>query len=91
MRQIVEYINHTHNESKGSKFKEQIKYSKSDWDKWKKEAKEVFIGNYDEDPDLELAYIPNHKDRIMDHIGTYNKKTKVLFCDDIELFGHEIK
>ena len=74
----------------GSSFKEKVKYSLSDWEKWKKETEEdVLIGNYENEPNLELVYIPNHKDKIMDHIGTYNKSAQVLFCDDIKIFGHE--
>ena len=85
MKDIVSKINEN-----GSSFSEQVKYSKSDWEKWKKETKEdVFIGNYENEPDLELIYIPNHKEKTMDHIGTYNKKTGVLFCNDINLFGNE--
>lgn len=85
MKDIVSKINES-----GSSFSEQVKYLKSDWEKWKKETKEdVFIGNYENEPDLELVYIPNNKDKMMDHIATYNKKTGVLFCNDIKLFGHE--
>lgn len=85
MKDIVSKINES-----GSSFSEQVKYSKSDWEKWKKETKEdVFIGNYENEPDLELVYIHNNKDKMMDHIATYNKKTGVLFCNDIKLFGHE--
>ena len=85
MKDIVSKINES-----GSSFSEQVKYSKSDWEKWKKETKEdVFIGNYENEPDLELVYIPNNKDKMMDHIATYNKKTGVLFYNDIKLFGHE--
>jgi len=85
MKDIVSKINES-----GSSFSEQVKYSKSDWEKWKKETKEdVFIGNYENEPDLELVYIPNNKDKMMDHIATYNTKTNVLWCDDIKLFGHK--
>ena len=88
MKDIVSKINE-YKEDRGS-FGYEVKYSKSDWEKWKKETKEdVFIGNYENEPDLELVYIPNHKDKMMDHIATYNKKTGVLFCNDIKLFGHE--
>ena len=77
------------NEASGSSFSDQVKYSKTDWEKWKNESKEdVFIGNYENEPDLELVYVPNHKDKMMDHIATYNKKTGILFCNDIKLFGH---
>ena len=97
MRQIIDYINEvTRNENiqetSGNTFKEQVKYSKSDWEKYKKTCeKDVWFGNYENNPDLELVYIPNHKDKIMDHIATYNKKKEVLWCDDIKIFGHEIK
>lgn len=74
----------------GSAFSDKVKYSKSDWEKWKKETKEdVLIGNYESEPNLELVYIPNHKGKTMDHIATYNKSEQILFCDDIKLFGHE--
>ena len=85
MKDIVSKINES-----GSSFSEQVKYSKSDWEKWKNETKEdVLIGNYENEPNLELVYIPNHKEKTMDHIGTYNKQSQILFCDDIKLFGHE--
>ena len=85
MKDIVSKIHEA-----GSSFSEEVKYSKSDWEKWKKETKEeVYVGNYTNEPDLELVYIPNDKNKTMNHIATYNKKTGVLFCDDIKLFGHE--
>ena len=87
MKDIITKINESGN---GSSFSEEVKYSKSDWEKWKKETKEdVLIGNYEREPNLELVYIPNHKEKTMDHIGTYNKTAQILFCDDIKLFGHE--
>jgi len=87
---ISESVTHIESESSGKAFKEQVKYSKSDWEKWKKETKEdVMVGNYDAEPEIELVYIPNHKERTMQHIGTYNKKKQILYCDDIKLFGHE--
>ena len=93
MKNIDEFINESGNAGhvkNGSSFSNEVKYSKSDWEKWKKETKEdILIGNYDDNPNLELAYIPNHKDKTMQHIATYNKKTGILWCDDIKLFGHE--
>lgn len=90
MKDIVSKINEYKEDN--SSFAYELKYSKSDWEKWKKETKEdIFVGNYDDNPNLELAYIPNHKEKTMKHIATYNKKTCVLFCDDIKLFGHEEK
>ena len=92
MKDILSKLNESiHNESKGSAFENEVKYSKSDWEKWKKDSiKDLFVGNYENEPDLELVYIPNHKTRMMDHIATYNKKTETLFCDDINLFGNEV-
>ena len=93
MKDIISKINESGNAGhvkNGSSFSEQVKYSKSDWEKWKNETKEdVLIGNYESEPNLELVYIPNHKDKIMNHIATYNKQAQILFCDDIKLFGHE--
>ena len=87
MKDIVTKINE-YKEDNGS-FSEEVKYLKSDWEKWKKETKEdVLIGNYESEPNLELVYIPNHKGKTMDHIATYNKTAQILFCDDIKLFGH---
>ena len=87
MKDIVSKINE-YKEDNGS-FGYELKYSKSDWEKWKKETKEdVLIGNYESEPNLELVYIPNHKGKTMDHIATYNKQAQILFCDDIKLFGH---
>ena len=92
MKDIITKINESGNAGhtkNGSSFSEEVKYSKSDWEKWKKETKEdVFIGNYESEPNLELVYIPNHKEKTMDHIATYNKTAQILFCDDIKLFGH---
>ena len=88
MKDIVTKINE-YKEDRGS-FEYEVKYSKSDWEKWKKETKEdILIGNYDDNPNLELVYIPNHKEKTMKHIATYNIKTSILWCDDIKLFGHE--
>ena len=93
MKDIVSKLNESSNAGhvkNGSSFSEEVKYSKSDWEKWKKETKEdVFIGNYESEPNLELVYIPNHKEKTMDHIATYNKTAQILFCNDINLFGNE--
>lgn len=93
MKDIVTKINESGNAGhvkNGSSFSEEVKYSKSDWEKWKKETKEnVLVGNYEGEPNLELVYISNDKDKTMDHIATYNKTAEILFCNDIKLFGHE--
>lgn len=93
MKNIVEKIYESGNgghAKNGSSFSEEVKYSKADWEKWKKETKEdILVGNYESEPTLELVYIPNHKNKTMDHIATYNKSAEILFCNDIKLFGHE--
>jgi len=89
---IQEGISRTDNvqEITGNNFKEEVKYSKSDWEKYKKtREKDLWFGNYENNPGLELVYIPNHKNKVMDHIATYNIKKGILFCDDIKLFGNE--
>lgn len=77
-------------------FKNRVKYSKPDWDEWVKMWKEnefgkdILIGNYDNSKDIFLIYKLNHNQKIVDHIGTYNKDTEELYCDDIKLFGNEV-
>lgn len=89
MKNLITYINESNKND--SSFSEEVKYSKADWEKWKKETNEdVFIGNYENEPNLELVYMPNHKDKTMNHIATYNKSSEILFCDDIKLFGNEV-
>ena len=89
MKNLITYINESNKND--SSFSEEVKYSKVDWEKWKKETNEdVFIGNYESEPNLELVYMPNHKDKTMNHIATYNKSSEILFCDDIKLFGNEV-
>lgn len=94
MKNIVEKIYESGNAGhvkNGSSFSEEVKYSKSDWEKWKEETKkDILVGNYESEPTLELVYIPNHKNKTMEHIATYNKSAEILFCDDIKIFGHEV-
>lgn len=93
MRQINEYINHKEG---GSSFENEVKYSKSDWEKWLKLVnkeefgKDLMVGNYESEPELILVYKANHDKKMMDHIATYNTKKEILWCDDINLFGNEI-
>ena len=90
MKQLSKYISESNQEMKGSSFSEKVKYSKKDWELWKKLTKEdVFVGNYDNEPELELVYIPDHTSKTVKHIATYNTKTETLFCDDLKLFGNE--
>ena len=75
----------------GSSFENEVKYSASDWEKWKKSTEgDTFIGNLDGDDNIELAYLNTGGNKIK-HIGTYDKKKQVLWCSDISLFGHEVK
>lgn len=95
---IQEGISRTDNfqETAGNYFKEKVKYSLKDWEKWLKLVekeefgKNLYIGNYDNDPNITLVYKANDKDKHMDHIATYNHEKGVLYCDDIKLFGNEI-
>ena len=77
-------------ESVGNAFKREVQYSSIDWKKFKKNTnKEVFIGNYESAPDLTVIYRADHKNHTMDHIGSYDNKKEILYCDDIHLFGNE--
>lgn len=93
MKQINEYINHKEG---GSSFENEVKYSKSDWEKWLKlvdkeeYGKDLMIGNYESQPELTLVYRANHDKKMMDHIATYDIKKEVLWCDDINIFGNEV-
>lgn len=90
MKDIVTKINES---NQGSSF-EPYRYEKADWEEWlkliKKEkfGKDIFIGNYDSDPELKLVYKINNAKKTMDHIASYNVKTQTLYCDDINLFGN---
>ena len=92
MKQINEYIKH---ENCGSSFENEVTYKKSDWEKWLKLVdkeewgKDLFIGNYETEPELILVYKTNHDKKMMNHIATYNSKKEILYCDDINLFGNE--
>lgn len=79
MKNLKDFIN----ESKGSVFKNEVKFSSKDYEAWKKEAsKKVEIDELD---DLNVIYIDKK------HVGTYNKKKQTLATDQIELFGHHVK
>lgn len=93
MQQINEYIKY---EGGGSSFENEVKYSNSDWKKWlqliKKEeyGKDILIGNYDDNPELTLVYKNNDKEKMMDHIASYDNKKEILYTNDINLFGHKV-
>jgi len=95
MKTLNKYINENQSQlDKGSKFNEQVKYSKEDWEKWLKlidkeeYGKDLLIGNYEESPELILVYKVNHDKKMMDHIASYNSKKEILYTDDINLFGN---
>lgn len=88
MKAINRYIN----EQQGSRFKEEVRYTTSDWEKWKKNRPDdVYVSYMKDEPGLELVYIPDGKNKTMRHIATYHTTRQVLFCDDITLFGHEVR
>lgn len=94
MRNIKQFINEM-NDGIAYSFKEKVKYSNADWDKWIKMWKDnkfgndILVGELNDEPNLELVYKQDHKEKVIRHIATYNTKTQVLCCDDIKLFGHE--
>lgn len=91
MKNLNQYIN----EQSESQFKEKVKYTSFDWDKWlklidKEEwGKDLMIGNYESQPDLTLVYKADHMKKTMEHIATYDTKRQILMTDDIHLFGNE--
>jgi len=69
-------------------FKNKIKFSISNWESWKNDTKEdIMIGNFDSMPNIELVYIPNHINKTVDHIATYNKKEQTLYFDNVDLLN----
>ena len=95
MKTLNQYINEM-NDNIAYSFKEKIKYSKSDWEKWikmwkdNKFGKDYFVGELNDEPDLILVYKQDDKEKLIRHIATYNIKKQILCCDDINLFGNEI-
>ena len=96
MKNINEYIISEMNDGIAYSFSKKVKYSKSDWDKWlkmwkdNKFDKDIFVGELNNEPDLELVYKQDHNKKVIRHIATYNKKKGILMCDDINLFGNEV-
>ncbi len=88
MKDLISFIN----EQQGSSFKEEVKYTKSDWEKWKKNRPdEIYVGTDNDYKGLEVVYVVNHKTKTVDHIASYDPNKQILFCDDTKLFGHEVK
>lgn len=91
MKTLNSYINEQHN---GSKFADEVKYSNADFNKWMKHITDNKLTDdivVSEEEDLTLIYLLDGKTKKLKHIATYNKKSEVLSCDDIKLFGNEIK
>ena len=94
MKNLMNYINEQVNTPgfPGSTFKEEVQYTNADWEKWKKNRpNEIYVGTDAAYEGLEVVYMVNHKTKTVDHIASYDPQKQVLFCDDITLFGHEVK
>lgn len=77
MKNLSEFLSES---IQGSAFAQEVKFPKSDFEKWKK-----YVGDKVEvmvDGDINLIYIGSK------HVGTYNSKKQVLMTDNIEMFGH---
>lgn len=86
-------VNENLNESQKSVFADEVKFSKEDFEKWSKEANDLYI--FAEQDNLILIYKKLEKpiEKILcridvEHIATYNFKTQKLFTDDTTLFGN---
>ena len=66
---------------RGSSFKEEVRYKKSDFEQWCKVAGKRF--EIEDLGDGLMGVYLNNK-----HIATYNTKTQILMCDDTKLFGN---
>lgn len=92
-RYILESSKDVETKSKGA-FKDKFKYSQSDWQKWLdniysgKFTKHVMIGNDPDNSAILIYFVDGEK---MTHVATYIPKTQVLYCDDMHLFGNEVK
>ncbi|WP_296864593.1 hypothetical protein [uncultured Methanobrevibacter sp.] len=84
---IQEFKRFVNENLRDSSFKETVKYTKSDFENWKKEIKnnKDIVIDHNSVEKIWLIYI-NDK-----HVGTYNEKTQILMCDDIKLFGNVVE
>lgn len=95
MKTLIKYINEANQidlTPKGSSFKEHVKYSHNDWSKWVENIytnanNHIVLSN--DTSGVILIYL--EVDKKLQHIATYNPKTTTLMCDDIHLFGNEVK
>ena len=96
MKKLNEYINE---QSEGSQFENEVKYSKTDWDAWKKLVwkdkpdlgKDLMFGFNEPDKHIELIYKLFKDEHQIKHIASYDTKKEILYTDDINLFGNEVK
>lgn len=95
MKKITDFITEKYaGEREGSSFKEKVKYSKKDFDKWvelwrdDKLSKQVMISPYGKDTKLVLIYWINQSTKQVQHIASYDIKNEILMTDDIKLFGN---
>ena len=96
MKKLNEYINE---EQEGSQFKDQVKYSKEDWEAWKKLiwkdkpdlGKDIMFGFNEPDKHIELIYKLLKNEHQIKHIASYDTNKEILYADDINLFGNEVK
>lgn len=93
MKSLSSYVNE---DFAGQSFKEKVKYTNKDFDSWQNTiskdhdlGKKILISPY-EDESLMLIYLRKDDSNIIDHIGTYNKKTETLYCNDINIFGNVV-
>jgi hypothetical protein len=95
MKDIVSKINEVNKDGwMGSAFSNHVKFSNTDYLKWKKEIKNnqsILFGELNGHPELELIYYVKFDNKKIEHIGTYNSKKEELFTDDIKSFGNFIK
>ena len=94
MKDIKEFINESNKEVKnGSSFSEEVKYSKEDWYNW---LENFYNGNFKDkhlligdDVNSEMICVYTTNDKKLNHIASYNPRTKVLYTDDIHLFDND--
>jgi hypothetical protein len=93
MKCLDKYISEKYaGEREGSSFKDKVKYSKKDFDKWvelwrdDKLSKEVMISPYGKDTKFVLIYWVNHSQKQIQHIASYDIENETLMTDDIKLF-----
>ena len=87
MKTLVNYIQESIKVIDGSKFKEEVKYSLEDMDKWQNETKRMDNITIYKDTNNGLFQIYMGYGSNMKHIATYLVADEKLMCDDTKLFG----